>query len=388
MNSTTTTNTVCSSDPSTIYSGISYFILNFSIAVFGAFGNACSLWCLLKCDKTSAGAKIQLVTFFGFQFLVCVLSLPGFSLIRLMALLCRANELYMEFKLIILIVHTVFLTMERMNFAVMAVMRMLAVCWNNGYKKLVRTRNIIILELSLFTFIVTPWIVYISIGLYQKYPIEDQMTVSFSEGKPVFIQRMYLLYAINHLLPTFISFVAYSVMIYAMYKKKMTFFIRKIETTTTTTTKKTVTRLSTIMENVAYAIRLLILINIFLDLPHTISHLLKISHIPSLFIHSIFYSHLIFDPLIFVGMNAYYRKLIGWVSNRNSKDNAYEKTIVCHCSCNCCYKNNEDDDYDEDHHVGHPPFHRAVVVSGDVVATHSTISSKDWAIPLRNAHTV
>ena len=354
INSTMTNSTIvliCSSDSFTIKSGILYFLLNFVIAVFGAFGNLCSLWCLFKCDKTSSAAKLQLVTFFGFQFLVCVLSLPGFSYVKLMALLCRANELSMEIKLFFLISHTIFLPMERMNFAIMAIMRLFAVRWNNGYKKFVQMPNVICLEIFIFLFIISPWIVYFSIGIHKIYPIEDQMTVSFSSGKSSIIRGLYLIHAINHLFPTFISFIAYSLMIYTMIKKKMVVFFGRA-------TALTKSKSSSIIENLSYTIRLLILVNILLDLPHTLSHLLKVSQIPSLFIHCIFYSHLTFDPLIFVGMNVYYRNLIGLIFK---KDNTNSSLNFCKKKKN----DNDDDDDNDDDCIKYPPFHRAIVIPSE-----------------------
>ena len=355
-------------DQFTIKTGVLYFILNFAIAVFGAFGNASALYCLSKCDKTSVAAKIQLMTFFSFQFLVCVLSLPGFSYVKLMALLCRAHELSRDVKLFFLFSHTVFLPMERINFAVMAVMRLFAVRWNRGYKKFVQTRNVVILEVFIFTFVISPWIVYFLIGLYKRYPIEEQMTVSFSFGKSPAIQVLYLIHAINHLFPTFVSFIAYSLMMYTMIKKKMMFFGRASAATGTTTT---------IMENVAYTIRLLILVNILLDLPHTLSHLLKVSQMPSLIIHCIFYSHLTFDPLIFVGMNIHYRNLIGSLLRRSNTNNNNNKSCCCcWCCCCCCCNycplhnnNNNNDNNDDDVNNNSSPspllLYRAVVIPSE-----------------------
>ena len=374
-------------DPFIIKTGISYFILNFAIAVFGTYWNASALWCLSKCDKTSVAAKIQLMTFFSFQFLVCALSLPGFSYVKLMALLCRAHELSRDVKLFFLFSHTVFLPMERMNFAVMAVMRLFAVRWNRGYKRFVQTRNVVILELFIFAFVISPWIVSFFIGLYKRYPIEEQMTVSFSFGKSPAIQGLYLIHAINHLFPTFVSFIAYSLMMYTMIKKKMMFFGRA-----KTRTSKSL-HSTTVMENVAYTIRLLILVNILLDLPHTLSHLLKVSQIPSLIIHSIFYSHLTFDPLIFVGMNIHYRNLIGIFLrgssaniNNNNNDNKKNKGCCCCCRsiyCPCCDDNNNKNDDVENDYNNHPISYRAVVLPSEKGVT-STITIVDSAFLQRH----
>ena len=332
----------CSIDPLIVSTVLGYFSINFIIAFLGAIGNICSLWCLFKCDKINYAAKIQLVIFFGFQFLVCIISLPGFSYVKRLALICRAHEVPMEVKLFFFFCHTLFLPMERMNFAVMAVMRLLAVTWNDGYKKFARVLNILILEFFILAFILIPWIIAFIIKLYAQYPIEDQMTVTFSFAKPIIIKFIYIFHGINHLLPTFISFIAYCWMMYTMLQHKISLFGASNNKNDS----------STMMDHVAYTIRLLILVNILLDLPHTLIHLLKVPQVPSLIIHSIFYSHLTFDPVIFVVMNSQYRFFIF-----NDISSLLKKCR--HFSC--CKK-----EY----------YHRATVVPAEVHLTAINITNK------------
>lgn len=321
--------TNCSTDNFVADASFYYFYANHVIAFFGVVGTCCSLSCLCKCDKTSQAAKLQLTTFFSFQLLVCALSLPGFSYVKRVALLCRADELSMEIKLFFLFCHTVFLPMERMNFAVMAVMRLLAVRWNGGYKKLVRVPVILSLEVFLLIIILSPWVMSFAINLYKKFPIEDQMTVTFSSNKSTIVKVIYLFHAANHLLPTFVSLAAYSLMMHTMWRHKLKF--------------GTANKSST-MEQVAFTIRSLIFVNLLLDLPHTLAHIIKVSQVPSLIIHCIFYCHLAFDPLIFVALNAHYRSFLA----KNVK-NCFSKIT------RCCRRRNKK--------KKQMPYRRAIVVS-------------------------
>lgn len=287
----------CTADPYVTDWGFRYFIANFTIAVVGTVGNIVSLWSLFRCRKTNPAAKIQLGTFFGVQLIVCILTLPGFSFVKKLALLCQAADLPMEPKLLFLFTHTLFLPIERINFTSMAIMRLVAVRWPHHYKKLVQVKVIVVMEILIFLYALSPWLVAFAINLHGSYPIEDQMTVTFSLGKSKTIKNIYLVHGINHLFPTFASLLAYSLMMYTMIRQKQAMGAHKDKNATT-------------MDHVAYTIRLVILVNLLLDVPHTLAHLLRVSQVPSLIIHSIFYMHLALDPFIFVGMNVHYRKAL------------------------------------------------------------------------------
>ncbi|XP_068236562.1 uncharacterized protein [Palaemon carinicauda] len=287
----------CTADPYISGWGYRYFVANFTIAAVGAVGNIASLWSLFRCRKTNIAAKIQLGTFFGVQLIVCLLTLPGFSYVKKLALLCQAGDLPMGLKLLFLFTHTLFLPIERINFTAMAIMRLIAVRWPHHYKKFAQVKVVVVLEIILFLYVLSPWLVSFAIELHNMYPIEDQMTVTFSLGKGPTIRNIYLVHGINHLFPTFASLLAYSLMMYTMIRQKQTMGIRNDKNTTT-------------MDHVAYTIRLVILVNLLLDVPHTLAHLMRVSQVPSLIIHSIFYMHLALDPFIFVGMNAHYRKAL------------------------------------------------------------------------------
>ncbi|KAK7077784.1 hypothetical protein SK128_003498 [Halocaridina rubra] len=101
--------------------GYRYFIANCTIAAIGAVGNFLSLWSLFRCRKTNVPAKIQLGTFFGVQLAVCLITLPGFSFIKKLALLCQAGDQPMPLKLFFLFTHTLFLPIERINFTAMSI---------------------------------------------------------------------------------------------------------------------------------------------------------------------------------------------------------------------------------------------------------------------------
>ena len=274
-----------------------YFVINIVIACVGGISSCFCLLCLYFCPAVSFPAKIPLFIFFSSQISICFFSLPGFSYIKRMTILCRASKIPMEIKLTFLFFHTILLPIERANFAVMAITRLLAIGSSNGYRKFMRTKAILGLEILILLCVISPWIIAFSINLHNVYPIEEQMSVSFSSGKSFTIWLIYFFHGMFHLFPTLLALIAFVLTVGIILRRKLTM--------------QTSLRSSSVIEQVASTIRLLICVNLVLDMPHVFAHLMQISQAPSLIVHSIFYSHLAFDPLIFL-------------YNRNNRSFLYE----------------------------------------------------------------
>lgn len=61
------------------------------------------------------------------------------------------------------------------------------------------------------------------------------------------------------------------------------------------------------VDHVVRSTRLVILVNLLIDCPHVILHMIPNEGIPSVIVHMIFFHHLTLDPIIFVASNPSYR---------------------------------------------------------------------------------
>ncbi|KAK7066852.1 hypothetical protein SK128_002046 [Halocaridina rubra] len=100
-----------------------------------------------------------------------------------------------------------------------------------------------------------------------------------------------ILYGILHAIPILISLIVNAFMIYTMIRRKQLL----VECDN-----------SNAKDHITHTVTVLLLVNLLLDVPHVISHTLESTGIPSLAIHILFHSHVVIDPVIFVGMNPHY----------------------------------------------------------------------------------
>lgn len=264
------------------------------ICVFGALGNSASLWCLIQCKRMNTAIKIQLGSFFTLLFTVCVVTLPGKVFVYYVSVFCRKDLLNQTFKTSISTANSIVAQMERVNFTFAAVYRLVAVRWPHRYKQIATVRVVVASEVIAFLCVLLPWII---MWFLQIFPSgRSWMNLNFSNKKSSLSQLAAGFAATSYILPLVVCLLAYLVMMFTLtFQKKKELKASRSKT-----------------EQLSYAIRVLILVNILLDAPHVIIHLVTLprGHLSIVIIHMIFNLHLLVDSLIFIGLNPSYRRAL------------------------------------------------------------------------------
>ncbi|XP_042860063.1 uncharacterized protein LOC122245950 [Penaeus japonicus] len=251
------------------------------VCVCGFFGSGVSLWCVKTCDKMQAGTKIQLCLLFGVNLFVCSLALPGTLAVEVLFLQGRRVERATEVAFRAL--YAISCCVEELALTVVAVYRLIAVCFPSRYNLWSRPTVVLavetILVLLTVVLLVLPFFVTDSQGI----------NLSRSVGGEVFNIIFYVL-------PTAINLVSYCTVIILMASRRWASGSGEARPGR--------------WDQVSLSLSVLILMNLLLDVPHFTMHFLHVDwKEPRLLIaHALYRLLFALQPIVFVGLNARYRQ--------------------------------------------------------------------------------
>lgn len=262
-------------------------VIQLITCVFGVIGTSLSLWCLLTCKRIQTGMKIQLGLFFTFLLLLCAVAMPGAVVVEFRSWLCWEESPALRLGFVGL--YTIAVALERNIFAVIALYRLVAVCFPQKYKVLSRWAVVTAVDACVCAGVLALWI---PIFLRQDAQAVDlNNPSSYSMGL--------VLYYMVFLFPIFVCVFAYAILIIVMMVRR-----RKAE-------QNSGLRPSC-NDQVNLAVGALILTNLLLDGPHIIVHILAIpsKDLAFILIHVVYRLHIALDPFIFISLNLHYRRKI------------------------------------------------------------------------------
>lgn len=245
------------------------------------------MWCLLSCKRIQEGMKLQLFLFFSLLFLTNLVAMPGAAVAELWAVQCRQVSAAAQMALVGF--YTIVATMERNAFALMAAYRWVAVCWPHKYK---------ILSLRVVVALLNGFVLGGDVILWLTVFLEQDLDTIDVSNPSVYKMGRELYFGIL-LTPMISALVAYvAVIVVITYRKQ---FVGVQEGGR-----------PSMREQVSFAVGILIVTNLLLDLPHIIVHLLGIPSwdLSFILIHVIYRLHFAFDPFIFIGANLHYRRKV------------------------------------------------------------------------------
>ncbi|XP_042860064.1 uncharacterized protein LOC122245951 [Penaeus japonicus] len=228
-----------------------------------------------------AGTKIQLCLLFGVNLFVCSLALPGTLAVEVLFLQGRGAERVTEVAFVAL--YAISCCVEQLALTVVAVYRLIAVCFPSRYNLWSRPTVVLAVETTL----VLPAVVL----LVSAFSVLDSHVINLSssvEGK--------VLYSTFYLLPTAITLASYCTVIILMASRRWASGSGEARPGR--------------WDQVSLSLSVLILMNLLLDVPHITMHLLHAGgeKLRFLTVHAIYRLHFALQPIVFVGLNARYRQ--------------------------------------------------------------------------------
>lgn len=262
---------------------VSMTIISCVICVLGFLCNSASLWCLAKCRRINLATRVQLMIVFGILLTISTLTLPGIIAINFSDY--RAGDLPNKLQMTCLTVHSVLFQMERIVFSFIAVTRLLAVWKPQLYQKTAKVSVVVIVVVFFLAYSLVSWPLVVFVATETIDDEESQRYVL--SGWRNF----------NLLLPFGLTILAYFFMMVSMALQRHKLKKRNESAPTTG-------------EHVSFTIRVVLFANLLLDGPHIAIHLLEDKYIALPIMHTVFNSHLIIEPLLFVGLNPHYRRAV------------------------------------------------------------------------------
>ncbi|XP_063587608.1 uncharacterized protein LOC134764865 [Penaeus indicus] len=256
-------------------------------SALGVVGSGLSLWCLMNCRRIQGGMKLQLFLFFSLLLLTNSVAMPGAAVAELWAVQCRQASAVVSFGLIAF--YTIAATMERNAFALMAGYRLVAVCWPHKYKMLSLRLVVALLNGFVLGGVVILWLV-----VFAEQDLDDldvNNPSGYKMGRELYIAILFT--------PMVAALIAYVTVIVVITFRKQ--FAGELERGR-----------PSMREQVSFAVGILIITNLLLDLPHMVVHLMGIPSraLSFILIHVIYRLHLALDPFIFIGANLHYRRKV------------------------------------------------------------------------------
>ncbi|XP_042875810.1 uncharacterized protein LOC122255648 [Penaeus japonicus] len=255
--------------------------------IVGSVGSGLSLWCLVSCKRIKSGMKLQLCLFFSLLFLINLVAMPGAAVAELLAVQCHQFTPTVHLGQVAL--YTIAATMERNACALLAVYRFAAVCWPHKYQVLSHQLVVAVLNGIVLGGVMLLWLV-----VFLKQDL-DELDVNnpslYDMGRELYFGIL--------LTPMVVAFVAYVAMISVITYRKHSMGEQERER-------------PSMREQVYFAVGVLIVINLLLDGPHIILHLMGIpsKDLAFIVIHVVYRLHFALDPIIFIGLNAQYRRKV------------------------------------------------------------------------------
>ncbi|XP_047480482.1 uncharacterized protein LOC125033173 [Penaeus chinensis] len=251
------------------------------VCAFGALGSIVCLWYLKTCDKTQAGTKIQLCSLFAANAFLCSLALPGAAVLELLFLQDRRAKLATEQAFIAL--HYIAACIDQLALAVIAVYRLIAVCFPLKYKLWSRSTVVAAVEVA----VTLPVVLTLMLAfLLQNDRILDPCNSTVLKA----------LYGVFYLVPIIIILTAYCIMVSIMGFRRCA--------------RQGAEARNPGWDQISLSLCVLILMNLLLDVPHVTMHLMNVSWTEPSFVivHAVYRLHFALDPVVFVGLNQRFRQ--------------------------------------------------------------------------------
>lgn len=260
-------------------------------SLLGAIGNSCCVWCLLQCKITKPAIRFQLLCVFSLMLACSVITLPIVTFMYYNNTFCR-SFISPEVKFWFSAINSIVLQMERASFATVAVFRMIAVCWPQMYTKWSKMNVVVKLQAGLIVYTVPMWLVYGALTGFKLLPGGGSvMHMSDHRFGSSILYLNITVYVLYYTVPFLVTLIASIIMIICLRQQEQ--ILGSVGDSS--------------VDHVVRSTSLVILVNLLIDCPHVIIHMIPDDGVPSVLIHMIFFHHLMFDPIIFIFSNPTYR---------------------------------------------------------------------------------
>ncbi|XP_063614344.1 uncharacterized protein LOC134787500 [Penaeus indicus] len=237
-------------------------------------------YCLKTCEVIQSGMKIQLQILFTADFVICLFLLPGHAAIeyRILSDVYKTDKTSATVFMYLYIVAT---QSERVTVMLIAIYRMMAVCFPLKYRYWSQKKLVVLVNLIACS----PVVLLRIINHFTK----DDSGIEAFDPNNYFIDRLTQFGFVSA--PTVITLIVYLVMALFMLFKKGSI---------------------SPPDSCERAIRIFILTSTLFEVPDIIIHAAKVTlkEPAYIIIHVIYRIHFVVDPILFVGLNARYRQMV------------------------------------------------------------------------------
>ncbi|XP_027213983.2 uncharacterized protein [Penaeus vannamei] len=282
MNSTILINSASTSTTSsTDASKLRGVALGFELLICAIGVVSCCIghYCLKKCNQIQCGMKIQLQILFTTDFLVCLFALPGHAAIEYRILSDVHDD--KTSVTVFTTLYTMATEIERATVMLIAIYRMMAVCFPLKYRYWSQKKVVLLVNLIACL----PVVLLRTISHFTK---TDSSIEAFDPNN--YSIDTFMLFAFISA-PTAITLIVYLVMALYMLSKKGSI---------------------SPSESWERSVRIFILTNTLFEVPDIVMHAVKSTtkDVSYIFIHVMYRIHFALDPILFVGLNARYRQMV------------------------------------------------------------------------------
>ncbi|XP_050693421.1 uncharacterized protein LOC126984068 [Eriocheir sinensis] len=256
------------------------------ICVVGTICNLVALWCVVSCPRTNPSVKVLLCALFSTTLLMCLVVMPFMAHLSLGKLWCDRDASKPVLRVLI---HTyvVLTQMELLYIFVMALLRALAV-WvpQRGHLKLR-----------------TGVAVAVGVGLYNSSMTALTAAAFWRQiiPRPTRFALLKVYYGVHFLLPVVLTLACYLSTIVAVRRNKSKL-----------ASSRHAAAVTQVVDEATRAMLAVFISNLLFGLPHSIYHIIPFDYrvFSYVVMHSIFFTHLYTDPLVFVYFNQHHRRRV------------------------------------------------------------------------------
>ncbi|XP_037791182.1 uncharacterized protein LOC119586513 [Penaeus monodon] len=263
-------------------------------------------YCLKTCKLIQSGTKIQLQILFTTNFMICLFALPSYASIeyRIMSGV-QANKTSVT---VFTFLFTLATKTERITVMLIAIYRMMAVCFPLKYRYWSQKKVVLLVNLIACS----PIVLLQTITLF----IKADSGIETFDPNTHFMDSIMQYGFIS--VPTVISLIVYLVLALFMLCKKGSI---------------------SPPDSCERSVRIFILTNTLFEVPDIIMHAAKatVDNAAFIIIHVIYRIHFALDPILFVGLNARYRQMVYQCCSSNIRvreavtDTKGEDTLESNC---------------------------------------------------------
>ncbi|KAK8403656.1 hypothetical protein O3P69_000033 [Scylla paramamosain] len=256
-----------------------YIFYCYIVCSVGLTCNVIVLWCVVGCPKTRPAVKVLLCALFSTTLLMCLLVMPFMAHVGISKVRC---SVYLSAPLIegMVLLYIILTEMELLFIVVMAFLRTVAVWSPQRHQVKLRTSVALLVGVALYATVTTLAVFWRGINIVTKLSA-----------------RIYN--CLHFLAPVVLTLACYLSMIVAVRYNK-----RRVSSSNHAALS------GKVMDQATRTMLAVFISNLLLGLPHSIYHILPFdfSIIPYVIVHSIFYAHLIVDPLAFLCSSQHHRR--------------------------------------------------------------------------------